>query len=373
MNRFLATAAITTLTLSAACGSNSTENKQAESKGGDKAADRAEKAEEFNFESPISEALGQPTSASEGTRQMERQEKEIQDCMAAEGFTYIPNSASSAIFDTFTDSGPQNEEWRSKYGYGIVVPYLDPNADLYGFQPEDTQEDPNQAIVDELSEAERRAYYIALDGYDPDAPIDAPQGGTAFGGSEMVPSDFFEPKGCRGEAFSDMPGFGGNQEVMELQQDLYETLQERIESDPRIKKLQKSWRECVSKAGFSEVKSPEDSYNYISNAATEIAPNGPPMGDGPSSGRVLTGDDAESPEFPQEGNDEPLTDDQIEQLKKLKKREIALANADNECLEKSDGQAAYEKVRIDIEKQLVEERAKDLAKLRTDGDSGGQE
>ena len=355
MNRLFVTAAIATLALTTACGSDSNATTDGKSKTEAKAADRAEESDERTYESPLSEALGQPTDPSEIKRQAEAIEKEIQDCMAEEGFTYIPVPFDSTVYEVSTEYGQENDEWRSKYGFGIVEPYLNPETDLYGYESREVVENPNPAIVQELSEAEQRAYTLALDGYDPAATEDP---------VPANPGDEIEPKGCTAKAYADVPGWGGNPEVAELTNDLYETLNERIQADPRTKNLEKSWKKCANKAGFSEVKDPDDAYQSIQDQANEIAPDGPPPGGVVVTEEVVPANQPapiQTSGVPSSGE---LSDEQIEKLKALQKREIALANAAITCLDENKAMALYDEVRIELEQQLVEERGSDFPKLR---------
>ncbi|MGB2756824.1 MAG: hypothetical protein WBD02_04095 [Acidimicrobiia bacterium] len=372
MKRILSAASITALTLTAACGSDGASNAASNSSAG-KNADRATASSSSTYASPLGDALGQ-TNPNDMNRQMADAEKKIQTCMAKEGFKYIPSANPVVSFGGVDDaSGPQNKDWRAKHGYGIVEQILDPGAGMFRFDPKNMPVDPNQKIVENLSKAEQRAYHIALDGFDPEDPATA-NGQSTVTQLGVAQTGGMQAKGCRGQSMSKLFGGATDAKTMELTNDIYQTMNDRIAADPRIKKLNQQWASCVAKAGFSAVTRQEQTYSYIQEKAKVIAPNagmGPIISSGggaSTSGSVDSGGTAP-------GSDsaaKELTEAQKKQLKALKKNEVALATADFDCQEKYDIQKKTDSIRIEIEKQIVDERGSDLANIKAGGGGGGQ-
>lgn len=173
----------------------------------------------------------------------------IAECMAEQGFEYIPVDYSSQISFGGVDEGLDYEsrEYAEIYGFGYFT------WDLFG-EEEAFEEgagdfvDPNQAYVDGLSEGAQQAYYDALYGEQPDFS------GLSEEEIDQMYEDnpeMFQPQGCQGEAFEATNEFAQMQDVYLALEDAFEELYQRVESDPRVAAWQREWAECMSGKGHT--------------------------------------------------------------------------------------------------------------------------
>ena len=163
-----------------------------------------------------------------------RQEQQVQEliaeCMTREGFEYIP--VITRPFDDFGFGAPGDVEFAADFGFGITTFYGETETPWF----QDDWIDPNQAIIEGLSESERNAYYDTLHGssfssggfgFETDSATATSEDGSES--EEVVVDSGFE--GCSGQAFEEVYAFDELQEVYE-QLDL-SSLYERVEADPR--------------------------------------------------------------------------------------------------------------------------------------------
>jgi len=94
----------------------------------------------------------QPLDAAAGSGLQEA----IQACMRSRGFQYIP-VANQGGFSGGVISDAEERWFRESFGYGVSI---DPSI-----AREDKPVDPNQAVIESLSEVERDAYFLALNGF----------------------------------------------------------------------------------------------------------------------------------------------------------------------------------------------------------------
>ena len=99
-------------------------------------------------------------------RQQQQVQEMVADCMAREGFEYVPTAAPQS---DFFYSDPFDAEFAREHGFGITT-----SLDTMGEASSDAfvadnVSDPNTEIVDALSESERAAYFEALYGGEPSA------------------------------------------------------------------------------------------------------------------------------------------------------------------------------------------------------------
>ncbi len=170
--------------------------------------------------------------------QQEQQAQQlIAACMASEGFEYIPVVQPQSEVNSLL--GMDDEERASEIGFGITTLY---GSEELFLAPEDWT-DPNQAIIESMSESEREAYYDTLYaiGENTVTEID-PETGEEF---EMV--DGFGG-GCLGEAYEEVWQADFQQEVMEAL-DL-DSMYQRFLADPRIVAANQEWSECMSDKGY---------------------------------------------------------------------------------------------------------------------------
>ncbi len=188
-----------------------------------------------------------------------RQEQQVQEliaeCMAQEGFEYIPATR------PFNDAGfgaPGDVEFASDFGFGITTFYGETESPFF----EDDWVDPNLAIVEGLSESERNAYYDTLHGssfssggfgFDTDSATAV--SGDGSDSEEVIVDTGFE--GCSGEAYEEVYDFEGLEEIYE-QLDL-DSLFERVEADPRVAETYVEWSACMNERGY-DYENPEGMY-----------------------------------------------------------------------------------------------------------------
>lgn len=205
------------------------------------------------------------------TRQEQRVQELIAECMAQEGFEYIPavRPIPDAAFRGF-----DSEEFAREQGFGVTTTFGDTGP---GFLDVDDWTDPNQAIVDALSESERQAYYDTL--YQPAAFPDAGNDGDfASSGSSSasastsvtgeIDSDTVEEaeiygafgSGCSDRAYAEVYALEDFEELYE-QLDL-ESMYERIEADPRSQAMFEEWSQCMADRGY-DYPSPETMYESV--------------------------------------------------------------------------------------------------------------
>ena len=132
------------------------------------------------------------SSASSRTGSSQRQGKAenlIRDCMKAQGFDYIPVDPQAQRAALVGQAGMSEEDFNKQYGYGITT--------LYGKEQTVDAANPNIAIRNGLSDADKAAYDHALYGDDP----------TATFGQALDTGDYSRLGGCTKEAAEKV--FGG--------------------------------------------------------------------------------------------------------------------------------------------------------------------
>ena len=157
--------------------------------------------------------------------------------MAQEGFEYIPAihpiSSSGFAFD--------QEEYAREQGFGITTWYG--QEDPFVFEEGDWV-DPNEAIVEALSDSEREAYYEVLYGrFDEvvSGEVDPETG-------EPLPIEDPFGRGCQGEAFEQV--YGARNEVWEQLGPEFEEMTQRVFADPRFQEADKVWAACMADRGY---------------------------------------------------------------------------------------------------------------------------
>lgn len=186
-----------------------------------------------------------------------RRQELIRQCMAEQGFEYIPIQQPESSFSVSWDE----EEYVKTQGFGIST--------WFGNEEEfdeawDEWEDPNWALTEAMSESERDAYYAALHGSPEDwEEADAitvvdPETGEEW----MEYEGSFYGFGCEGEASEQVWGDmdTGNELWEELGPQM-EAMWERVQADPKIVELNEEWSQCMAEAGYS-IPSRDDLWNW---------------------------------------------------------------------------------------------------------------
>lgn len=318
---------------------------------------------------PLAEFMGYAQYDEEASMaEMEEKQKKAEDltasCMKAEGFEYNPNVQT---WDPSDD--PNAEAWKisgtrefaEKYGYGIAMMGAN-NAAAEGRMEEYV--DPNQDILDTMSESERTAWYDALYGpgsgagmvgsygggaatsaeavveetsaadepaatesgtdtasADPSASESGPPDDTESAAAEPVESAFMpspEEMGCSGKAQAEVWPSSMTNPDDEMNQ-MWEEFNRRsmaIEDDPELQKMTAEWGNCLADKGFpghTEARSAQES---LQKEWSEL--HGEKF--------TATGDGGYSIEAPET----PVTPEPTV-LEEFKQREIAQAVADFDC------------------------------------------
>lgn len=287
-------------------------------------------------DSPLSEYLsamwGGDLSEKEQQARFDKENKDreelVAQCMADEGFEYIPNIQSS----TFTTSGdewkPDDREWVAQYGYGMVnFPGRDQPV------PDDqVWTDPNGDYVNSLSESEQQAYYETLNG--PPIPED-----------QMNEDGSYEydwtQAGCYGWAQNEVAQKNPAQsdEFKPLMTALDEFWTSTQESDA-FDEVNAAWSSCMADAGYAGYEAQMDAQTAFSDELNAYYEN----------------------------QTEWVEDDP--ELAALGEREIEVALADLDCREKTDFRAEYAKVQFALEEQFIADNRAELEALKAAAEQG---
>lgn len=309
---------------------------------------------------PLDEFFGAP-SAGLTEEEMAAQERKVQEsvvaCMAAEGFEYRPFSMNQPIETAYDNFGTR--AFAEKYGYGIstfATESVPAGPDSTG-----APTDPNQAIVDAMSDSEREAYYAALYG----APVTAAESGAAepmASTASMAPPGP-EELGCTGAAQLEV--YGAGPASPDQFNDLFErmsTLYEKVADDPAVAQAQTAWTACMADAGHPGLASVDDPMRQLSDRMnafwSELDGTSPP----PVATETATATDGSG--FVGPDPDDPA-------LIQLKADEIAMAVADFDCRESSRYQAAFDAVSQSLQEQFVRDNRAELERYRDAMNGGG--
>ncbi|VAW07089.1 Twin-arginine translocation protein TatB, partial [hydrothermal vent metagenome] len=205
------------------------------------------------------------------------QELKIQEsvatCMAAEGFEYIP-FVQSDIGGGLSREDFGGLEYAKEYGLGISTYILQEQG--RGQTEEDFKnQDPNQPIIDAMTEGERDEYFRLLYGGEPQIIVDTPQSEIEAMSPEERDQFFseaydnWEPEGCFYEAQTDVFNQGAAEAFYEEFGDRLSTIFMRIESDPRIVEANKQWTVCMTEKGQA-FEDPQAMYEYFDTKVNEV-------------------------------------------------------------------------------------------------------
>jgi hypothetical protein len=326
-------AAVTCVLLAvAACGGDDpSSSPQGAPKAGEHGTDRTDGGGAEDGSVTLTDLLGGDSLADRATqvREADRRRQElVRDCMADQGFDYVVHVTAGRVENAMgLPTDLTDEEFRRKYGYGIATGFEASLNRPPGQGGPDVAEDPNVAIVDALSPAERTAYEHTLHG------SDNAEGAAA---------------GCEGKAIEATDRAG--QLTTELGDQL-EDLRARIDADSRVVAAQKDWVACMKDAGYP--------YADVRAIRTEILHRLNPLNDD------VMGEDV--PEGMVAGRaGVTLSDEQRKLLGQIRSFELAVANADQEC--RTDLDKVRRKVRAEYEARFVDANRDRLRDLFPDAD-----
>lgn len=174
---------------------------------------------------------------SELTARAEEVESLISQCMAAEGFEYVPvdfTTIRNAMTSDKSAPGMSSSDYLREYGHGITTQEEKPIVEI-GLG------DQNRRILEGLSEVDRVAYRRTLWGENDDATF-------AFG---LESEDFSRTGGCTREAIEQV--FDPN----ELTATYFNPADALILLDPRAQEALDEFATCMSDAGFA-YRHPDD-------------------------------------------------------------------------------------------------------------------
>jgi hypothetical protein len=294
-------------------------------------------------------------------QEMEIQQK-IAECMAAEGFEYIP-FVPSDVGGGFEFDESDQEEYVKTHGFGVSTWVLQEEAFGYDEESDPWADDPNREIQDAMDELEREEYYRVLYGGEPPIIEETPQEELDAMTPEELDQFYMEayenwqPDGCEPRAYEE--AFGGGESDMAFWEEFGEDLDEvfmRVESDPRIVEAQQGWSACMAAKGH-DFADQEEMYAYFfgTDSAGEWV-------EGEFQQRVNElivfpepdpsyFENLEEGEEPDPSLWAPQYD--IELLQPLIDEEIAVATADYECSQ--DMWELFETVHRELEQQFIEE------------------
>lgn len=306
---------------------------------------------------PLDEFFGAP-SAELTDEEMAAQERKVQEsvvaCMAAEGFEYRPFIMTQPVETAYDNFGTR--AFAEKYGYGIST--FATGSPSVEAGPTSAPTDPNQAIVDAMSDAEREAYYAALYG----APVMASESGAAEPTASIAPPGP-EDLGCFGTAQQEV--YGGGTASPDQFNDLFERMSaiyEKVADDPAVAQAQADWTACMADAGHPGLASVDDPMQQISERMNAFWSDM----DGASPAPLVT-ETATATAAPDSMGPDP--DDPA--LIQLKADEIAMAVADFDCRASSGYQAAFDAVSQDLQEQFVRDNRAELERYRDAMNGGG--
>lgn len=263
-------------------------------------------------------------------------EEQIVLCMAAQGFEF-GRSGNDLDDAQIRQSELSVRAWTAEYGYGVST--------SFGSIAQRQASNPNAAITFALSEKERNEWTRTLTGSD-------------FGASPD-PGASFEDLGCIGDAIIETGGqeaFEGLETFDAVYQEGTEALLNRREMVDAVD----AWSRCLGAAGypgFSTLNDPED---HIAQEFEKVtAPMAAALAKMSSEeGQALiSGDSLDLADLP---------DLDLDMLRDLQTREIALALVDLDCYE-SEVRSTYEPLRDRFENGLLVEYASEFDALKNIG------
>lgn len=238
--------------------------------------------------------------------------------------------------------------------------------------PSEEWVDPNQEMLDAMSESEQIAWSEALYGTEEEQMEDTVTEVDPETGEEYQVS-YGYGAGCSGEAYE--AEYGDQQASQELWTELQpemDAMYERVQADPRIVELDQEWSACMAERGYeyeSMNQMQEVVYQDFQTRFDEIVGPGGGYAD-PFVGWTQEEIDAFFEEKTQEEIDAFFAEAEqqsrenvdMEALAALQQEEIDLAVADYEC--RGDYWEVYQEVTEDYEAEFIEANREVLEQIR---------
>jgi len=309
--------------------------------------------------------------------QESRIQESIRQCMAEAGFEYQPMLPPEGSF-MVTGEEWDEEEYVRTQGFGITTWYGNEEVTDTTIAEEEWV-DPNQEMLEGMSESESTAWYEALYG----TPEEQEEASETIvdpeTGEEYMEMTGYGP-GCSGEAYeAEYGSMDQSEDLWSEVQPAMDAMYQQIEADPRIVELNEEWAACMAERGFeyeSMTAMQESVYTDFQARFDEIVgPNGG-FAD-PFAGMTQEEIDAFFEEKTQEeidaffaaAQEESEQNVDMEALAALQQEEIDMAVADFEC--RGDYWETYQEVSEEYEVEFVAENREALEQIREAENPGG--
>lgn len=326
----------------------------------------AEEFEEFVYVSPINDVLGR-TVGQRDTRQQAAidaqaldRELAVAECMAAEGFEYIPRPAEDPglvpVREPTVPLDRNSREFAETYGFGystLYFPQRRVGPGLVGYDQDkfDAQAidaipvDPNSSMREQMSAEEGAAYDRALFGT------------RSTSGEEPTDREL----GCFKASYNELSGDDElySRFLTEFDADIAD-LMDQVRADPRVVAARAEADECIARAGYQALEQPWQVQELFQGELGDLGVRDRNTNEPPSDNGIPT-------EF-QGRFESQLTDDVMEGLREIQAREIMMATAYADCgrvgLQLSEEFFdVFDVVRIELEEKFVVENADRIALL----------
>ncbi len=255
-------------------------------------------------------------------------EEIVAECMAEQGFDYIPVVDMGQSSGSADEWKPDDREWVAQYGYGAVrYPGMSDVPD-----PDEQFVDPNQEYVESLSESEITAFYEALYGPQPSEDELNEDGSQEYD---------WETAGCQGFAQNEVSG--GNPMESEEHKPIMDAINEfytGMETNPALADVDDEWSNCMADAGYSGFSSQYDAQNSVYDELNSYY----------------------------ESMTDYVEDDPA--LDEIADREIELALADLDCRESTDYRERRQAVSVELEEQFIADNKAALEALVAAAEQG---
>lgn len=305
------------------------------------------------WHSPIGDFMAQDEQGGEAdpaaiARQNQAFGEALAVCMAEQGFDYQHRSADAS--DTPDGRGPfelSEEEFATEYGYGITT--IDED-DRQGWQ------DPNEAMLEEMSVAERTAWNRARYG----ETMQLDDNGEVTGMPAPVSRDDAIDRGCEGQAADEV--WGGDEgidhaAVEEQFATLFAdmaTIWERVDDDPRVVAAVDEWSACMADGGHPGLDATQDAYAAVRQRLLEVTGTGDLAGTADASGRDM----ARAAALDALAAADPA------EVQAMRDFEVAMAVADHQCQASAHLDEVRQTVQTEVEIAFIDEHRDELEAYR---------
>jgi len=288
------------------------------------------------FISPLDKYLGssvwrnQEEFARAHSQFVQHREDLIAQCMRSIGFEYRPHHNSNRhtiAASRFDDTQPNDRTWISQYGFGIVSGH---RRDSGGSIWDELEDDPNREHLKSLTESERDAFLVALNG----PSIPPPIGGfpTQAAWEEFTATY----RGCFGkalvEAQSASPLFSSQTDEFAPLFAAIDDMTARIISNPEFIATNTDWSTCMSNNGHPGMSHPAEPISHIDMLFNQLQV---------------------SREISRASLRRLVTQGQLPEGITIQEQEIVLALADYDCRLETDYENRVVTIRYNLESQFV--------------------